>query len=487
MKFKAHISFAVLLFVLSTASALSQGASSLRSREDFVAVMSKITNNMPKEAVLALLGKPDDIRTRFDPGGINAKEIWCYGTKEHMGFPTLGCVYINSNDEVSESFGGKGHPPQPGMFKEEELRDFLRLLDTGPVLNSISYDPLPVIRIVNTLQPLGKEKALAVIGEYLRLSDEWSLASPRDGLFLVLRALFDLPGDIDPGRAGGFGAPSPPGPKDPQLIPTFPIVVVDGIPLMLIRGYTLGGVPTPMEQVLEFYRDHGQLRSKPLLPADDPLAALAHLTNSRQWIYANTNLQYIDYFSSVEPDTDEREKAMLMEELLKLIDSVYRLPADVLNDRLPCGEPPEPAWRKIVSDVSAKKIRWDPQQNLYVFPDGSHLPMPKKKIYQRAIWQLNDLGFYDAELILERKRDVWLDIDVYSSSKIGADLKPATLTLFDTDNDRTPLATFVFTDTKGKGDASFRGQTMALKTGTKIQAILTINGYKTNSSPVFIP
>ena len=102
------------------------------------------------------------------------------------------------------------------MFTEDELRDLLRLLDTAPGLDGYSYNPLPVIQIVNKLQPLGKEKALAAIAEYVRVSDEWSdFRGPRSGMFLVLAVLFDLPDGVYSDQAGSFGAPSPGPPKDP--------------------------------------------------------------------------------------------------------------------------------------------------------------------------------------------------------------------------------------------------------------------------------
>ncbi len=242
-----------------------------------------------------------------------------------------------------------------------------------------------------------------------------------------------------------------------------------------------------MEDIVRFYREHGQLRSKPLLPANDPLASLGHLTSSRQWIYADPSLQFTNYFTYTSPYVDQEERAMLMEELLKLIDSVYHLPSDALDNCLPRDEPPGPVWQKIVSEVSTLKIRWDPGQNLYVFADGSHLPSPPKKIYQQAIWQLDGLGFNDCELTLARKNDDWLKIYVTRSQKAGAEVKPAILTLFSGDNGQALLTTFKFNDTKWNGGFETDNQIIKLSVGTKVQAILVINGVQTNSSPIYIP
>jgi len=153
-----------------------------------------------------------------------------------------------------------------------------------------AVNPLPVIQIVNTLQPLEKEKALAAIGEYIRVSDRWKGLTGSENMFLILRTLMDVPDSVDPRQVEGFGAPSPAGPKDPHRIPRFPIVLVDDIPLMLVGGYMLEGIPIPMDHVLAFFQNNGQIRPKPWTPTNDPLSAIVHLMNSKQWIYGDTNL-----------------------------------------------------------------------------------------------------------------------------------------------------------------------------------------------------
>jgi hypothetical protein len=481
---------AVLLFACELAQ--SHGAEHSRTRAEFAAAVAKIKEGMPEKEVLELLGKPDDIRTQFDPGGIGrvqTREIWCYGAKAHLSFPTLGCVYMDVNGRSQEGFGGKGQPPKADMFTEDELGDLLRLLDTAPGLEGYSYNPLPVIQIINTLQPLGKEKALAAIAEYVRVSDEWSgFGGPRSGMFLVLTVLFDLPRGIYPDQAGSFGAPSPGPPKDPGRIPRFPIAIIDNIPLMLVRGYTLAGMATPMENVVDFYRSKGSIRATPLVPSNDPLSAITHLTSSKQWIYGDTNLQITDFSISFGPAEEARsEKSMLMEQLLRLVDSVYRMPADVYGNRLPWGEPAEAAWQKIVADVSALTTQWDSRQDMFVFRDGRHLPIAAKKIYQRQIWKLADLGFEDAELVLERKSDSWVDVIVSHSEKSGAALRPASLFLFDGDDGKPPLLTFSFTNEVGSGGSTIESRTIGLKPGSELTAKLVTTGDRTNSSPVLKP
>lgn len=154
-----------------------------RSRVEFARAMANVTKGMTEQEVTALLGKPDDIKTHTDPGGISTsrtREIWRYGTDGHLTFPTLGSVYIDNERKAQYVFGGQGKPPDPELLPEEELCALLRLLDRAPSYQfGYSYNPLLIIRIVNALQPLGKEKALAAIEEYLRVASRWHQSGTR--------------------------------------------------------------------------------------------------------------------------------------------------------------------------------------------------------------------------------------------------------------------------------------------------------------------
>jgi hypothetical protein len=90
---------------------------SVRNRRDFAQQMARIKKRMDSEQVLAILGKPDDVHTREDPGGISTgriEEIWCYGTAGHLTFPTLGCIYMDDQGKAQDIYGGKGTSPVNG-------------------------------------------------------------------------------------------------------------------------------------------------------------------------------------------------------------------------------------------------------------------------------------------------------------------------------------------------------------------------------------
>jgi hypothetical protein len=183
-----------LLLIFACGFICQMQAQQARTRQQFAALMSRVSPEMTRDEVEAILGKPDDVKTKYDPGGAETGETWRYGTNGHLTTATLGSVYIDENGKVKWVHGAAGDPPPAWMFPEEELRTLLRILDETPSYsNGWGYNPRSVIRAVNALQPLGKEKALAAVAEYLRIAPGEFGAPAAIGMFLVLRTLFDIP------------------------------------------------------------------------------------------------------------------------------------------------------------------------------------------------------------------------------------------------------------------------------------------------------
>jgi hypothetical protein len=69
-------------------------------------------------------------------------------------------------------------------------------------------------------------------------------------------------------------------PARPELLPLFPLVLVDDVPLLLVTSFLLGGAPQPVEAHIEHFREHGIIRSGPVEPAvwnADDETAIAHV------------------------------------------------------------------------------------------------------------------------------------------------------------------------------------------------------------------
>ncbi len=111
-----------------------------------------------------------------------------------MQVATLGQIEINGAGRVAQVFG-QGAPPPDGMFTEPELTKLSQVLYNLNDLNDLrrGYNPRLIIRAVNVLWPLGKEKALAAVAEYVRVSNEDTDFHAWESLILVLRTLFEVP------------------------------------------------------------------------------------------------------------------------------------------------------------------------------------------------------------------------------------------------------------------------------------------------------
>jgi len=124
-----------------------------------------------------------------------------------------------------------------------------------------SYDPGPVIAAVNALVAAGHDGALASLDAYVAGHD--LARDPQQGLFLVLRVAFEA----SPHPPMLLGGSQPSAPASPAALPRFPIMLVDDVPVMLVAGYTLRGLPEQVTAHLAYYRAHGTLRTAPLAPA----------------------------------------------------------------------------------------------------------------------------------------------------------------------------------------------------------------------------
>ena len=334
-------------------------ASNQQSRAAFGQALRRITPGMDAAAARAILGEPEDIKTARDPGGIsaaNTEEVWRYGTRGHLTFGTLGTLHINRAHQVEFVFGAQGDPPPSGMFTEVELRSLLHKLDRVSSYDASSHDPLTLIQAVNALQRIGKDKALAAISEYLRVSSE--LDDPgRRGVSLVLRTLFDPP--IEPGYQPVMmvGSAAPSGGQPSKTLPRFPIALVDDIPFRLVTGYVLGGKPESPEQHLEWFRKQGIVRALPLRPK-------AWLPDSCYYIVSQQHPVLIE--SKLDNDAGRR---FLLEQCVQLIRTAVVVRPEPVKDSAQ-------NFLEITSALSKVKesLRWDSVQDQYVIAGGMPLP-----------------------------------------------------------------------------------------------------------------
>ncbi|MDZ4720256.1 MAG: hypothetical protein SH847_17520 [Roseiflexaceae bacterium] len=152
------------------------------------------------------------------------------------------------------------------------LMSILDKVATTPIED---YNPADVIKAVNTLQPLGKDQAIAQITSARSAHNS---QIPAYGLFWILRVLFDLPvgQGFPPVR---IGQPTIPPPAQAGILPRFPITILLDIPFLVVRGYYMGGLPESVDAHVAYFRTHGTLRTELLAPAlgeniEDPFVQL---------------------------------------------------------------------------------------------------------------------------------------------------------------------------------------------------------------------
>jgi hypothetical protein len=266
------------LFVVWLLGNCAQESEPPSSRASFVKTINKVHEGMSETAVLSLLGRPDEMVANAPSG---ADVTLRYGVAGNPAIATFGQVQIDQNHKVAYVVG-KGAPLPAGLFSEDEIRSLLDVLNHVRFDVGISgWDPRPLICAVNALQALGKEKALAAVDEFLRVRGGLG----GEGIFYVLRVLFDVP--ATPGYMPGiyYGKPDSRGPADPKLLPLFPIALEGDIPFLLAGpvDWEGPGFPTPKTHVA-YFRKCGKLRSRPLVPTVRPFTALNEVMRSARFV-----------------------------------------------------------------------------------------------------------------------------------------------------------------------------------------------------------
>lgn len=362
--------------------AMSSTIANADPRADFTAKLARVKPGMTANEVTAILGAPDDIKTERDRGGIAAArtvEIWRYGAVGHLKVATLGSVHIQADRRVQYVFGGAGKP-RTGM-PEPQLRNLMQLLDDVPSYNA-QLEPLRLVKAVNALRALGKERALDVVDEYLRVTS--SLDDPgREGVFLVMRVLFDVPaGGMPPMMVGG-AVPAP----DPTLLPRHPIVMIGDLPLKVVRGYALAGHPQDPESDVAAFRKLGVLRAKPLAPSANSLDAL-------------------DAFFATPAGklVDQRD---LIDQTLRFFGTVYRPANTTVDSWYP---EPDPHWFRSHREAIVRIIKptWNPKTD-QMEDKGKALPLVRAR-YDRVWWDIE--GTAKSRLTFERLDDELVAVEL---------------------------------------------------------------------------
>lgn len=251
--------------------------------------------------------------------------------------------------------------------RQPQRTDPFRWLGAIHFNNRGPYSPLPLIRAVNGFQSMGKDRALAAMVEYVRSAKDPALDDVQS-LFLVLLCLFDIPNPPGHMPEIPFGASQPPGPVDQRLVPRFPLVLLEDIPLLLYMGTEYAGETSSTKPFLTQLQKFGQIRSRPLHPSDNPFAVLDSLRASPQWLWGRAYRTETGKMHSMDSEEEEYGNQTMMRQLLRLIASVYprsflTVPLSLQSSRNPRITPRE--WRGYTLEWQVLNAYWDPSISDY--------------------------------------------------------------------------------------------------------------------------
>jgi hypothetical protein len=205
----------------------------------------------------------------------------CLGTHEGRTIKWTGETPVLTQSLTKLSISG---PPV--------LSRIQKLINAAPSPAGHNFDPAALIRAVNALHELGKDKALSELREFLkyagwggfheRIPEDISTADSQC-VFGIVMLLFESDSPQHPVPNPALGGPSPsPEQDDWNHWPLYPFALVNDVPFSLAQGFTLAGLPSQPISHIKWAEAHGKLRARPLHPASDPLAAAAKLLATPQ-------------------------------------------------------------------------------------------------------------------------------------------------------------------------------------------------------------
>lgn len=343
--------------------ARSDDAVPLRSR--FSAALSEISLGATSSEVLRTLGPPDrvrhtDIDTPVRREGVTA--IWYYGVHCDSGFPTWGRVYFAGGEgeltrdmSVVAYYGSQKPSKKLSGLSESQVRHVLGAIGAHIECDAGTFNPRDLIRAVNALQAIGKERALVAIDEFLRVSPE-EHAGVSEKVRLILRTLFDIPDRSKEEPVAQFGAYRPMPPPGRKLPLSFPIVVIDDIPLLAVQGYSREGPHPPLENELRTFARQGIIRTDLLRPSSDPWHAYEQALQDPNWssiagdlqVRAHLAVQIVRLLENERPITavSPRETGSQFEAALALVT--------------------KDGWRVLRERQRKLRVRWDDLRQQYV-------------------------------------------------------------------------------------------------------------------------
>lgn len=239
---------------------------------------------------------------------------------------------------------------------DPELREAVAAIHRSPSpQRGLEFSSVRLIRAVNALQPLGKEKALKALWAYYRLARDLSVGDRRKHhtdeyrILPIVHLLFESPPGGMPGFILGAGDVAAP---EVRAWPLFPIALVQDVPFMMVSGYMLAGMPQDAADHLRLKL--GPIRPAPLAPQVTPLEAADELTQSEGW-----NALHLP------PGELGRKRWHVRGQALRAVSSVFTPRTEETSNDC-CVNPTEAQWGATVGRAKSSGLLWSPETQDFI-------------------------------------------------------------------------------------------------------------------------
>lgn len=138
----------------------------------------------------------------------------------------------------------------------------------------------PYLAAAATLQAAGKEKAALILADLAGVRDR----NEGRRVIVLCRMLFRAKPNSE-FRRPALGAPVSVGQTKFKDWPLEPIEQIDGVPFLVVRGYSIGGYPEPAREYLDYCLKHCDWNAEAFKPktVEEKRKALAKLVASPRW------------------------------------------------------------------------------------------------------------------------------------------------------------------------------------------------------------
>jgi hypothetical protein len=239
----------------------------------------------------------------------------------------------------------------------------MQIINGAPSYDPNDFNPAKLVRAVNHLMPMGKEKAIRELREFLKIArdsvnetirrDENIDTSDRTCVFLIVRLLFESaePTEKPPDIMTTPFTPIPDD-KDKKYWPLYPVQLQDDVPFFLVYGGGMTGLPDQPERHVDWAEKNGRIRSKLLRPIDNPMLAAARLAALPQTkrLYQDSP----DYYKA----TPYRQAWNIIEDADPTLPKPRPIP--------PANTWEEPEWNVRVKTAATLNIHWSEAEQRYV-------------------------------------------------------------------------------------------------------------------------